>query len=141
MEGSLTASDESRHFYPPWQIAVAAIIGGPLAGGFLCRRNHLAFGASKKATIVVAVSVMVVVLAIVLGWLVPPRVPRSGFAFLIAAAYRWYAELAFAEAIALHRSEGWARQSWWQAIWVSIAFLVGTLLVMVLGLFIVSEHA
>jgi hypothetical protein len=139
MEGSIAAAERPRRYYTPWQIGVATIIGGPLAGGFFARRNYLEFGAPKKAAVIAGVSILVSIVAIFLGSRMPPQVPRSGFAIMIIIAYRWYAEGAFASSISVGRSEGWTQQAWWQVIWISAAFLVGMLLVLFLGLLLFNK--
>jgi hypothetical protein len=139
MEGSIATAEGPRRYYTPWQISVATIIGGPLAGGFFARRNYLEFGAPKKAAAIAGVSILVSIVAIILGSLLPPHVPRSGFAFMIVIAYRWYAESAFAGNIAARKSEGWTHQSWWQVISISVAFLVGSMLVLFLGLLLFDK--
>jgi hypothetical protein len=133
--------EPSRTYSTPWQIAVATILGGSIAGGFFARRNYLLFGAPKKAITISVISILVFIVAIALGVLMPPRVPRSGFALLIAGAYRWYAEVAFSSQIAVHQSEGWTRQTWWRTVWVSLAFLAGILVVGVLGLMLFDRDA
>jgi uncharacterized membrane protein YfcA len=129
VETSIAAAESPRRYYTHWQIAVATLIGGSLAGGFFASRNYLLFGARKKAATIAVVSVLVLIVAIVVGSRIPPHVPRSGFALLIIGAYRWYAEGAFANSIADRKSQGWTRQSWWQVVWISAAFLVGMLVV------------
>lgn len=69
--------------------------------------NYFLFGARKKAAGIAVVSVLLLIVAIVLG----SRMPRSGVAFLIIIAYRWYAEGAFANRIAARQSEEWTGQS------------------------------
>ena len=129
MEGSIAAAESPRRYYTPWQITVAAVIGGSLAAGFFASLNYLRFGERKKAATVVVVSIVVLIVAIIAGSLTPRHVPRSGFALLIIGAYRWYAEGAFASKIAARQSEGWARQAWWQVVLISAAILVGMLVV------------
>jgi hypothetical protein len=141
MEGSIATAESPRRYYTPWQIAVATIIGGPLAGGFFASLNYLLFGARKKAATIAVVSVLVCIVAMVVASLMPPHVPRSGFALLIIGAYRWYAEGAFAGNIAARKSEGWTHQSWWQLISISVAFLVGSMFVLFLGLLLFDKGA
>lgn len=123
-------------YYTPWQIAVATILGGSLAGGFLALRNHVLFGAPNKATIIAVVSVVVLIGTVIVGFMMPPHASRSGYAFLIAIGYRWYAESAFSAQIANRTAEGWARHSWWRTIGIAVAFLAGILLLLFLGIVI-----
>jgi hypothetical protein len=137
MATTSTIAAAARRYYTPWQICVATLIGGPLAGGFFASRDHVLFGAKQKATATLLVSLAVVVAAVVVGSRMRPDAGASGIAVVIAAAYRWYADIAFSSEIAKRRSGGWTRQSWWQVVGISFAFLVGLLLI-VLGAFGIS---
>jgi hypothetical protein len=136
MESSVPVIGASGRYYTPWQITVATILGGSLAGGFLALRNHILFGAPTKATVTAAVSVVILIFAIIAGLMMPPHVSRSAGAFLIAIGYRWYAESAFGAQILNRRVEGWTQHSWWQVIGIAVAFLAGMLLLLFLGILI-----
>ena len=136
MESSVPVIGAPGRYYTPWQITVATILAGPLAGGFLALRNHVLFGAPTKAIVVSVVSVVVLIGAIIAGVMMPPHASRSAGAFLITIGYRWYSESAFASQISNRRVEGWSRHSWWRAIGISVAFLAGMLLLLYLGMLI-----
>ena len=139
MEPSVPVTSAPPRYYTPWQITIATILGGSLAGGFLARRNHILFGAPTKAIVVSVVSVVVLIGAIVAGMMMPPNASRSAGAFLVAIGYRWYAESAFAAQISSRKAEGWGQHSWWQVIGISVAFLAGTLLLLFLGIVITDQ--
>lgn len=134
METSVQKSLGPFRYYTPWQITVAPMVGGSLAGGFLAMRNHLRYGAPSKATVIIVVSVIVGIVAIIAGAIMPPHASRSAGAILIIIAYRWYAESAFAGQISNRKAEEWTRYSWWQVIGISVAFLVGMLVLLFLGI-------
>jgi uncharacterized membrane protein len=125
----------ARRYYTPWQICVATLIGGPLAGGFFASRDHVLFGAKQKATPTLLVSTAIVVAGAVLGSRIQPNASETVDAggtvvqALIALAYRWYAVGAFTEEISKRQSEGWTPQSWWHVVRISFAFLLGFLLI------------
>jgi hypothetical protein len=139
VEPDVIVSGAPPRYYTPWQITIATILGGSLAGGFLARRNHILFGAPTKATVISVVSVVVLIGAIIAGFMMPPHASRSAGAFLVAMGYRWYAESAFGAQISNRKTEGWTRYSWWQVIVISVAFLAGTLLLLFLGIVIVDQ--
>jgi len=140
MRNTPLASQVAQRYYTPWQICVATLIGGPLAGGFFASRDHALFGAKHKATTTILVSASIVVAAVALGSRMQPNADASVIAVLIAVAYRWYAEIAFTPEISQRRAQGWNRQSWWQVIWISLAFLVGLLLIGIVAL-VISGNA
>ena len=78
METSIAAAESPRRYYTHWQIAVATLIGGSLAGGFFASRNYLLFGARKKAATIAVVSVLVLIVAIIASSLMPRQVPGLG---------------------------------------------------------------
>jgi hypothetical protein len=141
MEHDVVVPGDPRRYYTPWQIAAATIIGGSLAGGFFARRNYILFGAPSKATIILVVSVVVMIGAIFVGFMLPPRTSRTGGALLIVIAYRWYAESAFSAEISNRRADGWTQQSWWQVIGISVAFLAGAFLLLLLGFLIFDRDS
>jgi hypothetical protein len=124
----------ARRYYTPWQITVATLLGGSLAGGVLARQNHILFGDSRKAIVILVVSIAVLICSIVAGITMPPHISRSVGAIVIASAYRWYAVAAFAGRIANAKAHGWQQHSWWRVIGISAAILAGILLVLVLGM-------
>lgn len=125
----------ARSYYSPWQIAVATLIGGPLAGGYLASRDHALFGAPGKGRAILIVSCIAVVGLIYLGSVLPDQTPRSPVALLVAIAYRSYASYAFDPAIAQRRSEGWLQYSWWRTLALSLAFLLAIVLLAVAAVF------
>jgi hypothetical protein len=141
MEPSALVADIPRRYYTPWQIAVATILGGPVAGGFLALRNHILFGAPTKAIIVGVVSGVVAIGAIVAGVMMPPHVSRMACAFPIVIAYRWYAESAFGGQISNRKGEGWAQYSWRRVVGFSVAFLAGVVLLGTVGILIFGNDS
>jgi hypothetical protein len=65
-----------------------------------------------------------------------PNAGETAIAALIAVGYRWYAHFAFTPEISLRQSRGWSRQSWWQVIWISLAFVLGLALIVIVALVI-----
>jgi hypothetical protein len=141
MEPSALVADTPRRYYTPWQIAVATILGGSLAGGFLALRNHILFGAPTQAAIVGVLSGVVAIGAIVAGVMMPPHVSRMACAFPIVIAYRWYAESAFGGQISNRKGEGWAQYSWWRVVGISVAFLAGVVLFGIVGILIFGSDS
>jgi hypothetical protein len=131
-----TAPNVAQRYYTPSQIAVATLIGGPLAGGFFASRDHVVFGAKRKATATLLVSTAIVAAGVAIGSRIQPNTGTTVIAVAIAVAYRWYAEIAFAPEIARRSPQGWTRQSWWAVVGISLAFLGGLLLLVLTAVWI-----
>jgi hypothetical protein len=118
------ADSPERRYYTPGQVLLAAILGGPLAGGYLFSRNYSLFGFPKKAKAALLWSLAVSIAAIGLGFALPAHTSRTVPAAIVAGMYRWYAREAFQSAIAERQAQGWLRYSWWRVAGLSVAFLV-----------------
>jgi hypothetical protein len=123
-----------QKYYSTWQITVATVLGGPLAGGYFASRDHAFFGAQKKASITMIVSGLLLIAAIVAGFLLPEKESRTPGAFLIALGYRWYASAAFDSKIATQRAAGAVPHSWWGVIGISLGVLVAMFLCVFIGM-------
>jgi hypothetical protein len=115
-------------FYTPWQICVATLLGGPIAGGALVFRNHVLFGARDKAKLALGVSIAVVVAVTALG-VAMPQAGRglSGLSFVVAVVYRSYASKVFDSEITQRRDKNWTQQPWWHAIAAGVLMLAAVL--------------
>jgi hypothetical protein len=127
------------HYYTPWQVGVATIIAGPLAGGYFFFRNHQLFGNRQKAIRAALVSGILLIALIGLGLLMPKGGSGTALAGAVAGMYRWYASDAFKSEIPKRQAEGWTPASWWRVIGLSIAMLAGILLCAVVVLLIVGQ--
>jgi hypothetical protein len=43
------AESRKQRYYSPGQVLLTALLGGPLAGGYLVSRDHSLFGSPKRA--------------------------------------------------------------------------------------------
>jgi len=121
------AESSQQRYYSPWQICVAAVLGGPLASGYLASRNYIFFKAPSKAMAALLVSVVVFIALLGFGYSSPKNGSGAGLALIVAGFYRWHAQVAFEPGIAQLRSEGWTRHSWWRVIGLSLAILLAVL--------------
>jgi hypothetical protein len=48
-QASEVAKSRKQRYYSPGQVLLAALLGGPLAGGYLVSRDHSLFGSPRKA--------------------------------------------------------------------------------------------
>ena len=122
----------SQRYYTPWQICVAAVIGGPVTSGYLSYRNHSMFGDRSKARLALAAGVGLCVALVALGFNLPEGKSGTALAGAVAGGYRWCGQSAFASEIARRNGEGWRPQSWWHVLGLSLAFLVALLLSLVI---------
>ncbi len=136
---SLDAADPPR-FYSSTQIAVATLIGGPLAGGYLASRDHALFGRPDKGRLVLICSCAAIVGLLYLGSRVPPNDGRTVLPLLAVIAYRLYATYAFDSAISQRRSEGWLPYSWWRVVGISLAVLIALLVLILAAVSMLNIH-
>jgi hypothetical protein len=120
------AGSVSGHFYTMGQVALATLLGGPLAGGYLVASDHWLFGAANRAKLVLGVSFAVLAGALALGYLLAQNSGTLGFTIGIVVAYRVYAQTALGPSIDQFKSSGGTRYSWWRVIGLSLLALVLT---------------
>ena len=116
MPETLSDPSHSQRYYSSTQIAVATLIGGPLAGGYLASRDHALFGHPEKGRIILIISCVAIIALLYLGSIVPPQASRTALPFIAVIAYRVYATYAFDPTIAQRKSEGWLQYPWWRAV-------------------------
>jgi len=133
------ATPGPQRYYTPWQITVATVLGGPIAGGFLSFRDHALFGNRRRANRVLWVSSAIFVALVVVGFLSPPKTSGTPLAGAVAGMYRWYAGEAFGPEIARRSKEGWVRQSWWKAVGWGFLFLLGLALLILIAAILVRK--
>jgi hypothetical protein len=121
---------QSQRYYSSTQIAVATLIGGPLAGGYLASCDHALFGHPEKGRVILIISCVAIIGLLYLGSIVPPQASRTALPFIAVVAYRVYATYAFDPTIAQRKSEGWLQYSWWRAVGISLAVLIAMLVLM-----------
>jgi hypothetical protein len=120
-------------YYTSLQIGVAALLGGPMAGGYFASQDHALFGLQKRATATLVVSAVVLVALLIVDFLLPEKASRTPVAFVAAYAYRWYAQAAFDSEISTRHSAGAVAYSWWRVIGISLAICLVTLLCILIG--------
>lgn len=113
---------------------MGAILGGPLAGGYLASRDHAVFGAQGRARATLALSALLLCGLLYVSHLLPPHASGTPIAAAVAFGYRWYASVAFDGEIARRRAAGWVAYSWWRAIGISLALMAAMFLLIVLAL-------
>ncbi len=133
MPAALSAATGQR-YYTPWQITVAAILGGPLAGGYLASRDHALFGSQGRARATLAVSALLLCGLLYVGHLLPPQASGTPIAVGVAFGYRWYAGVTFDGEIAQRRAAGWLAYSWWRVIGISLLVMAAMFLLVYLAL-------
>jgi hypothetical protein len=136
MSGAAWSSDGTPRYCTPWQIGVAAILGGPLAGGYLASRNHALFGTQRKARTTLALSALLVCGLLYVSSLALPHASGTPIAAAVAGGYRWYAGATFDGEIAQRRAAGWLAHSWWRVMGISLLVLVAMLLAIYMALLI-----
>lgn|ERR1700681_1807221 len=131
-------SPEQR-YYTPGQVLLAAILGGPLAGGYLVSRDHSLFGSPKKARATLLWSCVVLIGMIGLGYSLPEHSSETIPAAIVAGMYRWYAKESFQSTITQRQNQGWLRYSWWRVVGLSVGILVLMLALLVVFVIVIPQ--
>jgi hypothetical protein len=123
-------------YFSPWQVLVGAIVGGPLAGGFLIASDYGAFGTAGKGRVALAVSCAVIVAGVLLQNLLASHLdPADGsiVAGLVAGLYGVHAQVALTGEIARRRSLGWQPHSWPRVLGISLGFFAAMILLVLVA--------
>lgn len=119
----MAESLKPARFYTVGQIALAALLAGPLGGGYLTARTHAAFGAVTAARRTVLTSVLAFA-GIVAGSIAWPGSAAIGIAYLVlAAVYALRARRLFSVAIRSFTDYGWTPFPWLRAVLVTAAIV------------------
>jgi hypothetical protein len=79
-----SADSTEQRYYSPGQVFLAAILGGPLAAGYLVSRDHSLFGSPKKARATLLWTFVVIIGMIGLGYALPERSSQTIPAAIVA---------------------------------------------------------
>ena len=123
-QASQVAESRKQRYYSPGQVLLAALVGGPLAGGYLISRDHSLFGSPKRAKATLVWSAVALICMLGLGYALPEHASRAIPSAILAGWYGWYAKRSFQGTIAQGRSQGWVRYSWWRVVALSAGFLL-----------------
>lgn len=120
---------EQERVYSPRQAAVGAFIGGPLASVLFIKRNFIALGnpTGERKTLLYGITIMLVLL-VILPFL-PRSFPRMLIPFLTIFATWTVIEKYQFKKQDIANSGALAFQSNWRVLWVSLACMVLSLLV------------
>lgn len=123
----------TQRLYSPGQIALAAIIGSPIAACWYFARNYRALGKSESAKhCLVWGSVGTVVLfaiIFILSFIVHLQLPNQVIPIGYTLGLREAAKRIHGGTVAQHISAGGRLGSWWSVAGVSLLFMVGVLAV------------
>lgn len=112
--------------YSSKQIAVAAWLGSPLAGGWFMSHNHRQLGQQANAISSLIWGILGTVLVLLIAF-APESSSLGGsgvLAFLAPFIFWQTAEKAHGKAVAQHITEGGQFGSWWVLIGISLLFLI-----------------
>jgi hypothetical protein len=109
--------------YTTNQIAVATFLASAVAGAWLMAANFRAIGLRARARNAVLIGIGVTIATIVLGFLLPDRVPNFVLPVAVAFGIRALAERHFATLIAEHIAAGGELRSGWRVAGITLAVL------------------
>jgi hypothetical protein len=128
-------SGDDAKVYSPQQVAIATVLGAPLAGSFLLAQNFRVLGKRREQrwTLVCGLAATVVLLAI--AFVLPEKFPKGLIPMLYTITLRQTAIQLQGNAIRPHLEAG-HKQSWWRVIAIGVAglaFFVAVFLVLILA--------
>jgi len=98
--------------YTSWQIAVGALLGTPIGGGWLLASNYKAMGSPKLASRALLVGIAVTLAFVFLLWLLSAYLPLLLFPLFFGGIYHIVAEVKQGDAIKSSREETKKTASW-----------------------------
>jgi hypothetical protein len=107
--------------HPPWHVLLAALLGGPLAGCLVLRRNYTAFGrpgAARKAWIWGLVATLAMIPII---YFIPESFPHMAIPAAYTMALYYFAKTDQRPAYEQSLQHGGARASVWITIGIGVA--------------------
>jgi len=128
--GALPAT--TARLYEPGQALLAAVIGSPIAGGWLLAQNFRRLGEPSRGTRALAVAVLVTLLMFGFGAAGAQENGVRFFGMLLALSCYQYARTAQGRRVARHLAAGGRTESWWRALGVGVAVLVALVVAYVL---------
>ncbi len=128
-------SNESttQRLYSPGQIALAAIIGSPIAACWFFARNYRALGkpeSAKQCLLWGSVgTVILFAIIFILSFIAHYQLPNQVIPIGYTLGLREAAKRIHGSTVIQHISTGGRLGSWWSVVGVSLLFLVGALAV------------
>lgn len=134
------AGETKRRLYSPHQISVGAIIGSPLAGGWLLAENFRALDLPDARAHALIWSSAATALVLTLSFFLPPHFPTAVLPAAYASGYFAVARQTQGAAYAAHLAAGGARHSHWRMIGASLVALVIVVVVLFAVLLVLPEQ-
>lgn len=115
--------------YTPGQVALAALLGAPLAGAILVAFTFKRLGRLRAAKAALILGALGTAMAFVVGWLLPDRIGYTIKSLPWVFATYYIAKGFLEPLVAAHMRAGGKRASWWAAAGIGAATGVLILLV------------
>jgi hypothetical protein len=128
---------QKKGIYSPTQVYITTFLGGPFMGFFVLWSNFRAMGKTDSAnhTLIWGAVCNVLFLGIFLIP-IPKSFPNILIPIIYSVIFRQFAESQQMTRDAIRNSETFTFQSWWKAIGIAIAFLIPTLILYFVVVFI-----
>lgn len=128
--GALPAT--TARLYQPGQVLLAAVLGSPIAAGWLLAQNFRRLGEPSRARRAFVVSVLVTLLMIAFGAAGAQEGGVRFFGMLLSLSCYQYAKTAQGRRVVMHQAAGGRPESWWRALGVGVAVMVALVVAYVL---------
>jgi len=121
-------------------VALATLLGSPVAGATLMAVNDRRLGHGGRAAAIVLAAIVVTALAILAGWNMPQGF-SAPIALCLLFGMKWAAQTVQGAAVKEHVQRGGLLASKWSAFWIAMAYLVVIFAVVFLAVFIPTYRA
>ena len=138
--GESTGTTLTGELYSPAQIAVAAMLGGPVSAGWFVSHNEKQLGRPQNAQLWLWGSVVGFVVLILLTLFLPPHFPRFALAAGYAAGFYAAAQQLYGAAVREQRAVYGPTGSWWTVVWVSFLLLMISFVLIMVVLLLLPRH-
>jgi hypothetical protein len=126
-----TGSRFSTPLFSPAQVAVAAFLGGPIAGAWLMRSNYRAANEEEHARRALLWGIIGTLAAIVVSFMLSEDFPSMVLPISYTMALYYFAKQEHGNDVDLQRSAGGASASNWKVVGVGLLWLLVNLVVII----------
>ena len=124
--GAMVGQTQTPCLFSPAQVSVASLIGGPLGGAVLLKRNYRVLGAQPRSAMPVLWAFVVTLAAfVVLGE--GPRTAVTVLPIALAMGSWRYANRLQGAQIVERLNGGWSLHSWWRVLVIGVIVLGSSL--------------
>jgi len=125
-------------YYTPGQIALACLLGSPLAAGWLMAATYRGVGDRRKAKLTLILSAVATIVLIGIGFVLPANTARTPLSAIVTIGIFHTAKHFLGSVIESRAASGALKGSWWIAVGVGMLGMI-VVLAVVAGIVFLNE--